>query len=201
MFTFGGKLNHDENMDDETFLRDELDSSVVTTNEMHRYDPETNRMTQVVTTGAVPSPRYSASLAAQNDRVFVHGGKNNAVLQDLYVLQVNTLEWTAITSGGIPGAKYGHSLTLASNSEMIMVGGSTDGDCISRDVKLFDARSLEWKEEDPLPTEFVGDEGGISDHKAISLPHEAGMFVVCFGGYMDAALTHSKSMAVFDISY
>ena len=66
-------------------------------------------------------------------------------------------------------------------------------------VKIFDAKSQQWKEEEPISSE-IGE--GLLLHRAIKFLREKGFSLICVGGYLDNPLeTHPSHMVLFDISY
>ena len=152
------------------------------------------------------TPRKFFALALLGDRVFVHGGECNGNLADFYFLDMKTLTWTQIDDDGIPYAF--HTFSPYSEKQFVAVGGLARKH-LSNKVRLFDAETLTWKEEAPLPREFGGGGGGLAAHRAVELPKEngggggrEGAVIICLGGCVDSdAKTHPDYLLLFDVSY
>lgn len=50
--------------------------------------------------GAQPSPRQQSAITYFQGKIFVHGGRSNLALQDLYVVDVTDKEWRDIECQG-----------------------------------------------------------------------------------------------------
>ena len=88
-----------------------------------------------------------------------------------------------------------------SPSHLFLVGGRHDSSPRhSNKVMIFDADKREWREEAPLPPEAVGERGGLYDHRAVEIPTENGVAIICIGG-MTGSRSYSSNLIVFDISY
>ncbi|CAG9466922.1 unnamed protein product [Pedinophyceae sp. YPF-701] len=80
-------------------------------NDLHLLDLATLTWSQPATSGSVPSPRQSAGICVANNRLWVHGGKSNFVLDDLYVFDFATLSWTMVETAGKPHPpRYRHEV-------------------------------------------------------------------------------------------
>jgi len=65
-------------------------------------------------------------LSSAGDRFFVHGGRASLLLDDLFLLNLSTKEWTEITiEGFMPSARHGHTMWV-SDDRLYLIGG--DGD-------------------------------------------------------------------------
>ena len=68
--------------------------NIIYTNDLHQYDPETNTMTRLTTTGAFLTPRSDFGVARLDHRVFVLGGCSKNYLRDFLMLDLESLQWT-----------------------------------------------------------------------------------------------------------
>lgn len=65
----------------------------------------------------------SAEAAAVGSQLFVHGGRNNFVLEDLFVLDLAKKEWTDVPAGAhTPPPRHGHLMTVQAD-KLYMYGG------------------------------------------------------------------------------
>ena len=87
------------------------------------------------------------------------------------------------------------TLSPISSTELLLVGGGGEyRKFISDEVKIFDSEKNEWRDQHPLPYEFVGRKGGLLEHRAVSSQNENGATVICLGGFVD-------HMAVFEYQF
>ena len=56
------------------------------TNDLFLLDLGSRAWSQPGTSGTAPSPRQAPGICMQGNNLFVHGGRNNFVLEDLFVL-------------------------------------------------------------------------------------------------------------------
>lgn len=65
----------------------------------------------------------SAKGAAVGSQLFVHGGRNNFVLEDLFVLDLAKKEWTDVAPGAhTPPPRHGHLMTVH-DDKLYVYGG------------------------------------------------------------------------------
>ena len=83
--------------------------------------------------GNVPSARRLGALSGYGTQLFLFGGRDSSdePLSDLWVFSISRSVWTdfsvtsVTTSGTIPSARAGHSLTLL-NRKLYLFGGETE---------------------------------------------------------------------------
>ena len=204
---FGGIVskNSVEERRKEDFVEWTQNTSFYLNNDLHQYDPNSNSFTRLSTTGKRFSPRSNFGIATLGNRVYVHGGFCDSVLNDFLMLDMsdmNRLQWTEIRDSGFPREIYGHSLSPISSTQLLLVGGR-EWTGISNKVRIFVAEKSEWKDEAPLPAEFVGRGGGLTHHRAVELRDGNSAFLICLGGFIPSFQLdpHSNHIAVFDIAY
>ena len=131
----------------------------------------------------------------------MHGGWNYDRYNDFFELNMVTLNWVRVETTGFQRGINWHTLSRMSPSHLFLVGGSRDNyPMFSDKVMIFDADKREWREEAPLPPEAVDREGGgLYNHRAVEIPTENGVAVICIGGGTGRGF--SSNLIVFDISY
>ncbi len=132
VYLFGGKSNRYSNT---TFV----------------LNLDTLKWKKVDTKGSTPSARYGHSAVIYNNKMYVFAGYDNegGKCNDLYVLSLDTKEWTMVKMNGAanwPEAKYNHQatvMTLSGKDYMVVFGGSNGTQALS-DVNAFDLTEQAW---------------------------------------------------------
>ena len=193
------------------------------------FDPATGHFSFVETTGAKMTPRANFGLVVHDDCVFVHGGTtpDGSDEGDFISLNLKTFVWTNIETFRFPPGLNEPSLSRVSDSEIVVLGGysrpthPTFQPSLSRDsdseivvlggysrpthptaLKILDvAKNQERKQ--PLSSKFLGYAKGFFGHRAVEIPQDDGIWVVCLGGLIAHNYSHNYSprMLVLDISY
>ena len=98
-------------------------------NDMHFLDLSHPKLmwSQPIIAGSAPSPRQDVALCGDGEgKIFVHAGRNNFILDDLYSLDVTdpkNMTWMEVpTAGRPPPPCYGHQMT-AIDGKLITFGG------------------------------------------------------------------------------
>lgn len=116
-------------------------------NDLHILDLESKEWMQPDCKGAAPSPResHTATLVGK-DKLVIFGGSGEGeanYLNDLHVLDLNTMNWTSpVVKGDIPVPRDSHSAVPISNK--LFVYGGDCGDRYHGDVDMFDLDTLTW---------------------------------------------------------
>ena len=97
-------------------------------NDLWVFDAINDTWTQVTTTGDIPPPVNEHSSCVADDRMYVYGGNDfqGIVYSSLYVLDLQTLEWSLLQSSAEksgPGPRCGHSMTLLPKFNKILIMG------------------------------------------------------------------------------
>ncbi|GBP31645.1 Kelch domain-containing protein 3 [Eumeta japonica] len=129
----------------------------------------------------VPFQRYGHTTVAYKNKVFMWGGRNNAVACDtLTCFDINTLEWsTPNVSGMVPYAKDGHSACVINNKMYIFGGFDYHTDQYSQEVHYLDLDKLQWK--------FVHATGEVPCHRDFHTAVAYGNRMYVFGGRGDVS--------------
>lgn len=123
--------------------------------DLWRYDPAGGVWKQISTTGAAPSPRLFHASAITSDGkylvVFGGGGANAWVgpfYKDTYRLDLETLVWTQLKSGGqVPMGRIKHGMIAVPNDKrLLLFGGHDDGPVGNRnDLWWLDTETGAWE--------------------------------------------------------
>ncbi|KAK5574910.1 hypothetical protein RB653_010164 [Dictyostelium firmibasis] len=113
-----------------------------------------------------PSPRYFHSCSVINGKAFIFGGYNGtSLLNDLYVLNIESMEWICPpTKGDLPTPRAGHT-SIAIGTRLFIFGGAIEGDPSSsnahcdNDLYMFEPELNYWtllKTSGTLPSPRTG---------------------------------------------
>ena len=129
------------------------------------YDPMTNTWSP---SGAMITPRiFGQSVLLPDGRILVTGGmaiKDEAqqiLSASSEIYDPATNEWTA--AADLPQSRYGFSLVVVPDGQVLAVGGSRDWDCclsqdsMVREIESYDLSSNQWQivGQIPKPSEFA----------------------------------------------
>jgi len=125
---------------------------IIKSNDLRTLDPVKKKWERVNTTGTPPSPRSDHSIAVVDKFIYVFGGSDEKVtpLNDVHVLDTETLTWTAIETKGLsPSPRSGHT-TVAIGSKVFYFGGakwnpsSSQWVSKSNELYVFDTVTCSW---------------------------------------------------------
>ncbi|KAH8954177.1 hypothetical protein BDL97_08G065900 [Sphagnum fallax] len=114
-------------------------------NDLNILDLETLTWKAVDTSGTRPSPRSDHVAAAHGDRyLFLFGGgSHSSCYNDLYVLDLDSMEWSQAQTGGtVPSPRAGHAGATIGNS-LYIIGGGDNKSGIS-DTLVLNMDTLVW---------------------------------------------------------
>eukprot|EP00026_Physarum_polycephalum_P000096 Phypoly_transcript_00096.p2 GENE.Phypoly_transcript_00096~~Phypoly_transcript_00096.p2 ORF type:complete len:684 (+),score=98.45 Phypoly_transcript_00096:4830-6881(+) len=97
--------------------------------------------------GMPPSARMYHTAICLNDNIMVvYGGKgdNNVILDDMYLINLDTGTSIRCMPEKSPGPRQNHACVALNKEEMVLIGGITKGDVISNDVFVFSMRTKQW---------------------------------------------------------
>ncbi|KAF9300691.1 hypothetical protein BGZ74_007604, partial [Mortierella antarctica] len=97
--------------------------------DLYSFNPADNSWSLPITTGAIPPERYNHCMAADatGKRVVVFGGSDSVVvpaLSDIYILDVETMQWTRGPDAGNAGARAAPSCGIDHDLFIVWGGGS-----------------------------------------------------------------------------
>ncbi|CAL4967722.1 unnamed protein product [Urochloa decumbens] len=150
-------------------------------NDLHILDLETMMWEEVKTAKGGPAPRYDHSAAVYADQyLLIFGGSSHSTcFNDLYLLDLQTLEWSQPdTQGAHIAPRSGHAGTMIDGNWYIVGGG--DNASGSTDTIVMDASKFVWSvvtsvsARDPLACEGLA---------LCSTTVDGDKFLISFGGY------------------
>ena len=94
-------------------------------NDTWKFDLTTNTWSQLSTTGTTPSARRVSDAIIYNNKLYIFGGINGSgtYINDLWELNLSTLEWNEIDDGTAPSARVEFRVALY-NDKMYLFGGN-----------------------------------------------------------------------------
>lgn len=112
-------------------------------NDLWTFEVESNKWTQVPTTGNMPLPVNEHSSCIANDKLFIYGGNDfsGIIYNALYALDLKTMVWSKLSDIGLvngPGARCGHSMTYLPKFNKIVIMGGDKNDYVSKDPNDFE---------------------------------------------------------------
>jgi len=166
-------------------------------------DPYDRKWTNVPLTsqqGTPPPSRTNHAAAVVGTKMFIFGGNNNSekgqyqVLNDLSMLETRTMTWSApATTGDIPCARSGHSLTAIGKKLYLFGGGvwnAAEGWVKKfNDVHILDTDTMHW-------TLVQGDPD--VDTSTFPMTYAIGRFLFVFGGGSRLKTTVTNDLYIFD---
>ncbi|XP_014363466.2 kelch domain-containing protein 3 [Papilio machaon] len=180
IFSFGGYCSTEEYKDWEPIPIHVLDTSTL------RWSPVYYRKTHVM-----PFQRYGHTTVPYGDKVYMWGGRNNAVACDtLFCFDTKQLEWSMPpVSGTVPYAKDGHSACVIRNKMYIFGGFEYLTDQYSQEVHCLDLDTLQWS--------FVDVHGAPPSQRDFHTAVPIGDRMYIFGGRGDLNSPYNSQEEVY----
>ncbi|XP_070571070.1 kelch domain-containing protein 2-like isoform X3 [Ptychodera flava] len=123
-------------------------------NHLFSYNIESEKWNEVKTTGDCPSARAAHAGALLGNKVFIFGGRHNQCrLNDLYCLNLDTLQWSGpiLCHSDTPAGRSWHTLNKVSRKHIILYGGF-DTECVPLgDCWVLDTDRMVWTQL-PVPS-------------------------------------------------
>eukprot|EP00127_Corallochytrium_limacisporum_P003797 Clim_evm11s153 gene=Clim_evmTU11s153 len=152
------------------------------------------------TTGDLPGELTSHSAVLVENKMYLFGGSGHRFglsnSSKLYVLDVDTLEWTLLSKGNgrvLPAPRYGQSLTFSLRRNSLYVYGGTSGHKFFDEVCKFDLDTREWTQ---LIVPWAPK--GRYCHRVV---HMKDKFIVVGGGRPDPYCDRSAFLDVYAFNY
>nr|XP_020446702.1 uncharacterized protein LOC109955158 isoform X2 [Monopterus albus] len=112
-------------------------------NSLYIFNPEFELWYQPIVDGDRPLPRHTATLLSQ--RLLIFGGRRTATyLNDLHVLDLGFMEYTAVKCGNMPPLARGFHAALPVSDNRILVGGGCSTIGALQDVHVFNTDTNMW---------------------------------------------------------
>lgn len=151
-------------------------------NDIHILELSTLTWKTLYTAGNTPSPRSRHTATLVENQLFVIGGGNDesTVFNDVYILDINTGQWTKPNiKGSPPIPRWGHS-SISVGFHIYIFGGN-DGKRMLNDVNILNTETLTWvlppviKYGDVIPLPRAG-------HASTVFNHGSSQYLCVFGG-------------------
>ncbi|KAK3139947.1 hypothetical protein QOZ80_5AG0393020 [Eleusine coracana subsp. coracana] len=110
------------------------------------FDPETCTWSTVRTYGRPPSSRGGQSVTRVGDTLVVFGGEGDGrtLLNDLHILDLETMTWDEFeTMGTPPSPRSDHAAACYAERYLLIFGGGSHSTCFG-DLHLLDMQTMEW---------------------------------------------------------
>ncbi|VAI14340.1 unnamed protein product [Triticum turgidum subsp. durum] len=110
------------------------------------FDPQTSTWSILRTYGKSPSSRGGQSVTRVGDTLVVFGGEGGgrSLLNELHVLDLETMTWDEFESTGTPPSpRSEHAAACYADRYLLIFGGGSHSTCFS-DLYLLDMQTMEW---------------------------------------------------------
>ncbi|KAI4352662.1 hypothetical protein L6164_006890 [Bauhinia variegata] len=111
-------------------------------------DLETSLHGYIVTSGTIPVARTGQSTTLVGSRVIVFGGEdiNKKLLNDVYILDLESMTWDAIkTTQTPPAPRYDHTAIMHGERYLLIFGGCSHS-VFFNDLHVLDLQTMEWSQ-------------------------------------------------------
>jgi hypothetical protein len=175
------------------------------TNQYLAYAFESKEWKNIQVTGRRPTPRKDMAMAKLGRKVYMIGGRGVFVKNEFWILNLETDSWHEIkVNGQDPGGRGKHSLNPINENQLIFIGGYGIIGRMSRrfsDVWMFDIQANEWRRQDNVPDVSLGEGGGLSDHRSVTIKKQDGKeSILVFGGKTNGKPYQLKYKLEFNLS-
>ncbi|KAJ1265608.1 hypothetical protein BS78_08G089400 [Paspalum vaginatum] len=110
------------------------------------FDPQTCTWSTLRTYGRSPSSRGGQSVTLVGETLVVFGGEGHgrSLLNDLHILDLETMTWDEFeTTGTPPSPRSEHAAACFAERYLLIFGGGSHSTCFS-DLHLLDTQTMEW---------------------------------------------------------
>lgn len=116
-------------------------------NDLHALDCSSYTWSRVYCTGAIPEARanHSSAVLVETHELVIFGGwTGKERLNDVHILDIDTLTWTKPDIGGeLPHPRAGMTLTACRDRLYLFGGSGTSSKCFN-DLQILDRKELRW---------------------------------------------------------
>ncbi|CAN6347935.1 unnamed protein product [Urochloa humidicola] len=110
------------------------------------FDPQTSTWSTLRTYGSPPSSRGGQSVTLVGDTLVVFGGEGQgrSLLNDLHILDLETMTWDEFEATGTPPSpRSEHAAACFAERYLLIFGGGSHSTCFG-DLHLLDTQTMEW---------------------------------------------------------
>ncbi|KAH7300939.1 hypothetical protein KP509_23G004500 [Ceratopteris richardii] len=115
------------------------------------FDVKTNSWSVLQSFGKVPFARGGQTVTLVGSNLIMFGGENSkrCFLNDLNILDLETMTWDAIEAVGTPPSpRSDHTATVQAGRYLLIFGGGSHSTCFN-DLHILDLDSMEWSQPQP----------------------------------------------------
>ncbi|XP_034015396.1 tip elongation aberrant protein 1 [Thalassophryne amazonica] len=114
-------------------------------NALYIFNPEFELWYQPIVEGEKPLPRFGHSATLISDKLIIFGGQKTATyLNDLHLLDLGFMEYTAVKCGNMPPLPRGFHAALPVSDNTILVSGGCSTVGVLQDVHIFNTDTNMW---------------------------------------------------------
>ncbi|KAM6917414.1 uncharacterized protein PEZ65_013253 [Lycodopsis pacificus] len=114
-------------------------------NALYIFNPEFELWYQPIVEGDKPLPRFGHSATLMSQKLIIFGGRKTATyLNDLHVLDLGFMEYTAVKCGNMPPLPRGFHAALPVSNNRILVSGGCSAIGALQDVHIFNTDTNMW---------------------------------------------------------
>ncbi|XP_068608184.1 rab9 effector protein with kelch motifs [Brachionichthys hirsutus] len=114
-------------------------------NALYIYNPEDKLWYQPIVEGDRPLPRFGHSATLMSQKLLIFGGRKTATyLNDLHVLDLVFMEYTAVKFGNMPPLPRGFHAALPVSDEKLLISGGCSAIGALQDVHVFSIDTNMW---------------------------------------------------------
>ncbi|GMJ11776.1 acyl-CoA binding protein 4 [Hibiscus trionum] len=132
--------------------------------QVKEFDLQTDTWSMLNTYGNAPVSRGGQSVTLVGNTLVVFGGQDakRTVLNDLHILNLETMSWDKIDAVGVPPLpRADHTAAVHAERYLLIFGGSSHATCFN-DLHVFDLQAMEWSrptQQGEIPTPRAGHAG------------------------------------------
>ncbi|XP_036397395.1 ras guanine nucleotide exchange factor F [Megalops cyprinoides] len=148
-------------------------------NSLYIFNPEFELWYQPIVEGDKPLPRFGHSTVLLSNKLIIFGGRKTAAyLNDLHILDMGFMEYTAVKYESMPPLPRGfHAAVPVSNNKMLISGGCSAIGAL-QDLHLFHLETSSWSSI-TCPAFCSKPRAG---HSMLLLPGRPSCTILVFGG-------------------
>lgn len=119
------------------------------TNTVIRYDLEGEKWKNFFVKDVFISCRRNHTTVLYQDKIYLFGGDDNNLLNDLYIFDLKKLDWEKVEiSKDLPPPRRYHC-SIMYRDQIFIFGGEKDFDTMLNDIYSFDLKEMKWTEHKP----------------------------------------------------
>ncbi|XP_077412460.1 uncharacterized protein LOC144043083 isoform X2 [Vanacampus margaritifer] len=124
-------------------------------NALYIFNPEFQLWYKPIVDGVKPLPRFGHSITLLSQRLIIFGGRKTATyLNDLHILDLGFMEYTAVKCENMPPLPRGFHAALPVSDNRILVSGGCSAIGALRDVHVFNTDTNLWSSVAPPELNF-----------------------------------------------